>query len=73
MANAKRCDRCGAYYEPTLAAKLTRIIYRFDIHHREIQFDLCKECQFKFASFMMDTEFINLVADIHNENEDEAP
>lgn len=73
MADVKKCDRCGAYYEPTLEARLTRLLYRFDIIHKEIQFDLCKECQFKFASFMMDPGLIDLVTNIHSENKDEAP
>ena len=61
MANAKRCDRCGNYYDknicvPTKGAIhggiLTGVKTAADDCYIDEHFDLCDDCLQKFVDFM---------------------
>lgn len=51
MADAKKCDLCGAFYMPKEKGKKTLVLNEYDeegYFHRE--YDFCPECQEKFEA-----------------------
>lgn len=63
MANAKKCDRCGNYYDENktkpreltggyVMAKLKTLTHASATSYTDEVFDLCDECLGKFYSFM---------------------
>lgn len=59
--NAKKCDRCGKFYEneESAAIKLTngadnfcRRLWGVNINHNEKTFDLCDDCVEEFQKWM---------------------
>lgn len=51
MANAKKCDRCGAYYTPSPEIPDMRVAYH-DNDFATKYYDLCEECMHDLQSFM---------------------
>ena len=50
--NAKKCDRCGKYFDETeeyLGIEITHIVDNW--RSRGFEFDLCKDCQQDFKNF----------------------
>lgn len=63
--NAKKCDRCGKYYEgkETAAVTLTngennftRALLRCDLNPKEKSYDLCNDCADSFGKWMDNSE-----------------
>lgn len=66
MANAKKCDRCGAYYASRKAVKIhpvtaldcdrsaKRLSITFDDWGKETVLDLCPECVDKLVQYFND-------------------
>lgn len=61
MAAAKKCDRCGKYYDANRGPKSIEGIYvtgisinACTIHHRD--FDFCDECINKLYTFLLGHE-----------------
>ena len=53
MSAAKKCDRCGVFYEPKKKKKTYQIFYREDMlsrHDRTI--DLCDACERKLERWI---------------------
>ena len=64
MADAKKCDRCGIYYETyemdIEGKKIANGLVKVNIVCKDIRFeqdaiDLCQECMDKFEKWMKDT------------------
>ena len=49
MSSAKKCDRCGKYYEPYNEA---RRLMRPNPTNSFDCYDLCKECNYKLVRWM---------------------
>ena len=59
MANAKRCDRCGAFYMPkevNTDRKTTFEIRKFDLEEAPELLDLCDKCLDSVQEFMQADE-----------------
>ena len=50
LANAKRCDRCGNYYEIKNATDYNGV--NLILENRERHFDLCEKCLDKTKAFL---------------------
>lgn len=58
MANAKKCDRCGAYYDHNNGVESIRgnfvvgvkVVTTIDVSHKS--FDLCDDCIEKLYGFL---------------------
>lgn len=54
MAEAKKCDRCGKYYEYT--TKYTRLVHKEYVrgvgYRLKCSYDLCDECRDDLYKFM---------------------
>lgn len=51
MANAKKCDRCGKFYQETVKEKLkVRQYVEMSCSHTE--YDLCPKCTEKLKAFL---------------------
>lgn len=63
MSNAKKCDRCGKFYDPNESTfkkdvsqfKLAKLKNCFE---REL--DLCQNCQYELKNWMNKTQFDGL-------------
>lgn len=51
MANAKKCDRCGAFYIPTRTAKKKIYVAKREWTDWK-ELDLCSNCQDKVQEFL---------------------
>jgi methionyl-tRNA synthetase len=51
MANAKKCDRCGKFYQEMVNPTLTVRQY-VSMRDRHVDYDLCPKCTEKLYSFM---------------------
>ena len=51
MANAKKCDRCGKFYQEMVREKLKLRQY-VDMSSSHIEYDLCPKCTEKLRTFL---------------------
>ena len=67
MSNAKRCDRCGKYYEPKITTGPGYSIYHYSIPLNTFgadveSFDLCPECAHQFTDWAENPDSVILDA-----------
>lgn len=54
MANAKKCDRCGAFYTKSKPIKIGETQLSISNSHSTTLFDLCPECVDKLNRYLND-------------------
>lgn len=53
MANAKKCDRCGAYYDPKEElGEVYGVTLNYGSEYNNETYDLCDDCVAKIREFL---------------------
>lgn len=59
MASAKKCDRCGSYYDFVKGQPFSIMIFNYNEIANNKIFDLCPDCMAKLHNWIDGKEFEN--------------